>query len=290
MSDDKPLTPETAKLLDAMDAKRLQEAAATKLTNEVNAAIIEIAIRGYVIVDHDGRILRVNHAIETMFGYSRDELVGKDVGELVPVAAREEHARHLARYMLDPRIRPMGIGLDAKGRHKSGQEFEINVMLSPITVSIGTYYMAAVDAIRTTLSPPQPVPPVRQKVLLVEDTVDFAAMLTKMMATAGFEADIAPTGEQAIEMLLDPANSYVLALVDILLPGGINGVEVARRVHAAGCTVPMVAVSGDIEEAKKLAEGGLGGVGFIGELSKPLSLGKIMELLDRFGTRKSGGS
>ena len=85
-----------------------------------------------VIVDASGRIVRGNRQTEKMFGYLREELIGKMFEILLPVRLRDVHKNHRARFMLQPSIRPMGASLDLRGLRKDGTEVSIEIRLSPI--------------------------------------------------------------------------------------------------------------------------------------------------------------
>src|SRR5207245_11273426 len=62
--------------------------------------------------------------------YAGAELIGRPRGILVPERMRDVHARHRAGYSLDPRVRPMGQGLDLTGRGIDGNEFPVEISLS----------------------------------------------------------------------------------------------------------------------------------------------------------------
>lgn len=94
--------------------------------------IVEHAPDAVLIVDGRGSILLVNAQAEAMFGYSREELRGRLIEILVPEPLRALHAGHRARYMAEPHIRPMGVGLNLSGRRKDGGVFPVEVSLSPI--------------------------------------------------------------------------------------------------------------------------------------------------------------
>ena len=66
-----------------------------------------------------------------MFGYQRDELLGKRVEHLVPESARAAHVRGRGSYAEQPVRRPMGIGLDLKAQKKDGSLFPVEISLSP---------------------------------------------------------------------------------------------------------------------------------------------------------------
>jgi PAS domain S-box-containing protein len=86
---------------------------------------------GILIVDATGAIVVANPRVLEMFGYTAGELVGAPVETLVPVARRDKHVHQRAGYIEHPRSRPMGSGLDLRGRRKSGEEFPVEISLSP---------------------------------------------------------------------------------------------------------------------------------------------------------------
>jgi PAS domain S-box-containing protein len=106
--------------------------------------LLEAAPDAMVMVDPHGHIVLVNGQTERLFGYARDELLGRDVDSLVPERLRAGHAGHRAGYFGDPRTRPMGQGLDLYGRRRDGSEFPAEISLSPITMEEGTFATAAI--------------------------------------------------------------------------------------------------------------------------------------------------
>jgi PAS domain S-box-containing protein len=95
-------------------------------------------------VNEAGRILILNEAVERMFGYSRDELVGLSVDQLVPAAMRGGHAQHRAAYAKHPNTRPMGTGLELQGQRKDGSLFPVEISLSPNWIDGSLHVIASV--------------------------------------------------------------------------------------------------------------------------------------------------
>jgi PAS domain S-box-containing protein len=94
--------------------------------------LFEAAPDAIVLVDNEGRILRVNRQTELMFGYSRGELLGKQVEALLSPRFRERHVEHRSTYLAEPRLRSMGAGLELYGLRKDGSEFPVDIVLSPL--------------------------------------------------------------------------------------------------------------------------------------------------------------
>ena len=107
-------------------------------------AITERAPDAIVVVDEHGKIVLVNIQTERLFGYMRDEILGKSVEILVPEAARSRHAQHRDRYAADPHFRKMGEGLELKGLHKDGSEFPIEISLSPVLTPGGQWVASSI--------------------------------------------------------------------------------------------------------------------------------------------------
>ena len=101
-----------------------------QLAPEELATLFQAAPDGIVIVDEGGRIRHLNPEAERMFGYSRAEIIGQPVETLVPEASRRSHAAHRDGYVARPHTRPMGIGMELRGRRKDGSEFPVEISLS----------------------------------------------------------------------------------------------------------------------------------------------------------------
>ncbi|HET6332772.1 MAG TPA: PAS domain S-box protein [Polyangiales bacterium] len=105
---------------------------------------VESSPNGMVMVNIRGQIVLVNAECERMFGYSRDELVGRSIEMLVPERFRHEHGAHRASFTAKPERRLMGAGRDLYGMRKSGTEFPVEIGLNPITTPQGPLVLCSV--------------------------------------------------------------------------------------------------------------------------------------------------
>jgi two-component system sensor kinase FixL len=105
--------------------------------NPLFQGFLEAAPDAVVIADGDGVIVQINAQTEKLFGYRREELLGRSLEELMPERFRTSHGAHLRAYSANPHTRPMGRGLDLSGLRKDGREFPIDVSLSPLPSEAG---------------------------------------------------------------------------------------------------------------------------------------------------------
>lgn len=93
--------------------------------------LFDAAPNGMIVTSHDGVITYANRQIERLFGYSREELIGRSVDVLIPERFRAGHAKMRQGFAEKPTTRPMGEGRDLYGLRKDGTEFPVEIGLNP---------------------------------------------------------------------------------------------------------------------------------------------------------------
>src|SRR4029077_9264682 len=97
-----------------------------------------------VIVNEAGKIVFINSRTEKLFGYRREDLLGHSVERLIPARFQDRHLDHRAAYFNDPHVRPLKADLELYAIGKDGQEFPVEVSLTPLETEEGVYVTAAI--------------------------------------------------------------------------------------------------------------------------------------------------
>ena len=106
--------------------------------------VVESAPNAMVMVDRAGRIVMVNAQTEKYFGYSRGELLGANIEQLLPEKMRTAHPGFREVFFNKPDARSMGVGRDLYARRKNGSEFTVEIGLNPIQTEEGPMVLSAI--------------------------------------------------------------------------------------------------------------------------------------------------
>ena len=107
-------------------------------------ALLDSMPDAIVIVNVTGRVVLLNAQAARVFDYERSELVGQPIELVLPERFRNNHTHHRAHFFSQPRTRAMGAGLQLFGLKRNGEEFPVEISLSPLETDEGVFISSAI--------------------------------------------------------------------------------------------------------------------------------------------------
>ena len=90
-------------------------------------ALLDAAVDGIIAIDHQGNVIEFNPAAQRLFGYTAEQVIGKNVRELMPEPDRSQHTLYIQRYLKTGKRKIIGIGREVTALHASGTAFPIHL-------------------------------------------------------------------------------------------------------------------------------------------------------------------
>jgi PAS domain S-box-containing protein len=113
--------------------ERAQSDIALTQSEARKAAILDAALDCIITIDHEGRVIDFNPAAERTFGYSRGEIVGKQLADaIIPPALRKKHRQGMARYLATGEAQLIGRRVEMTALRADGSEFPVELAISRI--------------------------------------------------------------------------------------------------------------------------------------------------------------
>jgi PAS domain S-box-containing protein len=116
-----------------MEEKLGQEERELKRSEVRKAAIVDSALDCIVTIDHEGCITEFNPAAERTFGYSRDDVLGRPLANvIIPLSLREKHRQGFAQYLATGEARVLGKRIEMTAVRADGSEFPVELAITRI--------------------------------------------------------------------------------------------------------------------------------------------------------------
>ncbi len=105
--------------------------------------IVDNALDCIITIDADGRVREFNPAAERVFGFTREEALGKELAELIiPPRMREQHRRGLARYLKTGEGPVIGKRIEIAGMRKDGSEILVELAITAVKIDSAPIFTA----------------------------------------------------------------------------------------------------------------------------------------------------
>ena len=115
--------------------------------NNIFRILSEAISEGIIVVNNDQIIVATNESANDIFGYEKNELVGKELTILIPKKHHHAHTGYVEKFISDSGKRKMGVGRDLYGVRKNGEKFPVEVGLNPFEIYDNSYVMALISDI-----------------------------------------------------------------------------------------------------------------------------------------------
>jgi PAS domain S-box-containing protein len=254
-------------------------------------AVIDTAVDGFIIIDALGTVRIYNPACQKMFGFSADEVIGRNVKMLMPSPYFDEHDTYLQNYSQTGHRKIIGIGREVIGRRKDGTTFPMELSVGEMAMGGNRYYVGVLRDITRTKSSDEALrrsrSELQERVSELEYTRDNLqrqeaemALLAKQASQARDAADVANQAKSEFLAIVSheirtPMNAiigFARMLCDARLPAPYG--DHARMIERAGET--LMAILNDILDLSKIEAGRL-------ELETvPFTLCEKMKLVEEF--------
>jgi two-component system sensor kinase FixL len=112
------------------------------------ASVLDTAADGIVVIDEEGRILAFNKSCETLFGYTAEEAIGRNVKMIMPPAYAHDHDGYIRNYRRSGVRRIIGIGREVSGQHKDGSVFPVELSVGEAVSADGRQFIGILRDLR----------------------------------------------------------------------------------------------------------------------------------------------
>ena len=189
----------TAVVSIAVDVTERRRTAESLLaSNARHAAMLESALDAVISMDHNGLIVEFNPAAEAMFGFSRSEVLGRELAEvIVPPSLRAGHRNGLLRYLETGEGNVLGRRVELEAIDRSGREFPVEVAITRIDVPGPAAFMGSLRDISARRAAEQALVDSRAHFARLARTLQASLLPPTLPVVPGFDVAVGfrPAGE-----------------------------------------------------------------------------------------------
>lgn len=221
----------------AQSSEQLREA--LHASEERHRAILDTAVTAIITMNEQRIIDGVNAAAERLFGYSKEEMIGKNVNMLMPMPYRGKHDKYVKNYLSTGEKRIIGIGREVMARRKDGSMFPIDVSVGEVNLPKGRFFTGIIRDITDRKE-------LEEKILEISESEqtrigqDIHDDLCQQLAAIGCLAKVAHTN---LKRMANPEAESLAEIVRMVSQANARAREMSRGL------VPVVLDSGGLMAA-----------------------------------------
>ena len=159
-----------------------------KLTSPLNQtlinskSILDSVPDAIIIADEKGKIVFINEQTVKLFGYKKDELIDSFIEKLVPQRFHKSHIKQRKGFVSEPRVRPMGQGMELFGLKKNNNEFPVEISLSPLETYEGRFTISSIRDVTLQKQTAKKLSEINERLKLHADQLEKSNMELKQFA------------------------------------------------------------------------------------------------------------
>lgn len=148
-------------------------------------AVIETVIDGIITIDDKGIIETVNPAAARLFGYEPEEIVGKNIKNLMPSPYRQQHDGYIERYKSSGEAKIIGIGREVTGMRKDGSTFPMRLAVSEVLLEDRRIFTGIIHDLSDVKQAEEKIRKLNEELeeKVIERTEELASVVNKLLNT-----------------------------------------------------------------------------------------------------------
>lgn len=111
-------------------------------------SVLDTAVDGIIVIDDRARVLVFNKACETLFGYTSEEMIGRNLKMIMPADYADHHDGYVRHYVETGEKRIIGIGREVRGMHRDGTVFPLELSVGEAQTPDGRQFIGVLRDLR----------------------------------------------------------------------------------------------------------------------------------------------
>jgi PAS domain S-box-containing protein len=214
-----------AYILAALFAERRRHEVAIQESENRMRAIVNTVVDAIITIDGQGTIENLNPAAAEVFGYTAEEIIGRNVKILMPEPYRHEHDGYLEHYLTTGHAKVIGIGREVIGLRKNGSSFPMELAINEMAVGGRRMFTGVVRDITERRRAED-----HQKLLIAELDHRVKNILAEVTAVAKSTGQGSRSSEEFLQAL-DGRIQSMAAAHGLLSENSWEGVDLAALVR-----------------------------------------------------------